>query len=193
MKRICVFSGSSPGDNPIYLDTAKQLGHVIAGRKLTLVSGGADVGTMGAVANAVLEKGGEVIGVIPKSLADKNIVHYGVSDLRIVDSLHERKTLMLDLSDGFIALPGGLGTIGEFFEVLTWAQIGMHKNPCGLINIDGFYDGLLELLDQAVTHKFLKESHRSMMMVDDSPKELLLKFDNYKALEIEKWVDRKSY
>lgn len=190
MKRICVFCGSSPGARPEYLQAARELGHALAGKNIGLVYGGAKVGMMGKVAEAVLEKGGEVIGVIPKGLVDKEVAFTGLADLRVVGSMHERKALMADLSDGFIALPGGLGTIEEFLEVVTWAQLGIHPKPCGLLNVEQYYNRLLDFLDHTVNEKFVECEHRSMIMVDENPERLLEKFEVYQPPTIDKaqWV-----
>ena len=190
MKRICVFCGSSPGARPEYVRAAKQLGYALAGNNIGLVYGGARVGLMGKIAEAVLEKRGEVIGVIPKGLLDKEVAFTGLSDLRVVASMHERKALMADLSDGFIALPGGLGTIEEFVEVVTWAQLGLHPKPCGLLNVTQYYDRLLDFLDHTVDEKFVELEHRSMILVDEDPEKLLQKFESYHPPTIDKaqWV-----
>lgn len=190
MKWICVFCGSSPGLGPEYLYAAQQLGYALAERGLGLVYGGAKVGTMGRIAEATLEKGGEVIGVIPKGLLEKEVAFTRLTDLRVVDSMHERKALMADLSDGFIALPGGLGTIEEFFEVATWAQLGIHPKPCGLLNVKHYYDRLMDFLDHTVGEKFVELEHRSMIMVDENPESLLQQFGTYHPPTIDKakWV-----
>jgi len=190
MRRICVFCGSSPGARPEYLQAAKQLGYTLASKDIGLVYGGARVGMMGKIAESVLEKGGEVTGVIPKGLVEKEVAFTELADLRVVDSMHERKALMADLSDGFIALPGGLGTIEEFFEVLTWAQLGIHPKPCGLLNVKQYYDRLLDFLDHSVEEKFVELEHRSMILVDENPKRLLKKFETYLPPKIDKakWV-----
>ena len=179
MKRICVFCGSSPGSGSEYLEAAKHLGYLLADKNIGLVYGGAKVGMMGKLAEAVLEKGGEVIGVIPKGLVEKEVAFTGLPDLRVVGSMHERKALMADLSDGFIALPGGLGTIEEFFEIATWAQLGFHPKPCGLLNIKKYYDTLIDFLDHTVSEKFMELEHRSMIIVDENPERLLQKFAAY--------------
>jgi len=190
MKRICVFCGSSPGGNPEYLQAAKQLGYTLASKNVGLVYGGAKVGMMGKIAEAVLEKKGEVIGVIPKGLAEKEVSFTGLADLRVVDSMHERKAIMADLSDGFIALPGGLGTLEEFFEVATWAQLGIHPKPCGLLNVRHYYDKLMGFLDQTVKEKFVELEHRSMILIDEDPEGLLQKFETYRPPTVDKakWV-----
>jgi len=190
MKRICVFCGSSPGARPEYLQAAEQLGYILANKNIGLVYGGAKVGIMGKIAEAVLEKGGEVIGVIPKGLVDKEVAFTGLADLRVVDSMHERKALMADLSDGFIALPGGLGTIEEFVEVVTWTQLGIHPKPCGLLNVKQYYNRLIDFLDHTVNEKFVGLEHRSMILIDESPERLLHKFETYRPPLADKaqWV-----
>jgi uncharacterized protein (TIGR00730 family) len=173
MWRLCVFCGSSSGARPVYRLAARELGALLAGAGIGLVYGGASIGLMGEIADAALKANGEVIGVIPRSMVTKEIAHRGLPDLRIVDSMHQRKALMADLSDGFIAMPGGLGTLEEFFEVLTWAQLGMHTKACGLLNLDGFYDQLLAFLDHSVEDGFIKPVHRAKILVADNPKDLL--------------------
>ena len=192
MKRICVYCGSSPGREPAYLAAAKALGNTLVERGLGLVYGGAQIGIMGRIADTVLAKGGEVIGVIPKALADREIFHTGLSKLEIVSSMHERKALMADHSDGFIALPGGLGTLEEIFEVLTWAQLGFHKKPCGLLNIQGYYDHLAAFLNHSVSQGFVNEASRGMLMTESDPGTLLDRFAGYKPPVVNKWIDRDS-
>ncbi len=167
------------GRKPAYAKAARQLGHALASRNLGLVYGGTNVGTMGELANAALEGGGEVIGVVPTIFVEKEIAHAALSDLRIVDSMHERKGLMAELSDGFIALPGGLGTIDEFFEMVTWTQLGLHRKPCGLLNVCQYYTKLTDFLDYAVSEGLIKAHHRSLMLIDESPAALLKKFDEF--------------
>lgn len=190
MKRVCVYSGSSPGARSEYADAARALGRTLADRQMTLVYGGAHVGLMGAVADAALEAGGHVIGVIPQSLVDKEVAHRGLSDLRIVHSMHERKALMADLSDAFVALPGGWGTLEELFETVTWAQLGLHQKPCGLLNVSGYFDGLLSFVDHAVREGFLHPSHAQALLVADSPATLLSAFANFRPAAVAKWIDR---
>jgi len=191
MKRICVFCGSSPGARPEYAQAARQLGHILAERNLGLVYGGGSVGMMGVVADAALQAGGEVIGVIPEKLFQKEgVAHAHLSKLHVVDSMHERKALMAELADAFIALPGGLGTIEEFFEVLTWAQLGIHWKPCGLLDVCHYYDKLLEFLDDAVAQRFVKAEHRSMVLVAETPEMLLQQFQSYQAPQVDKWIGR---
>lgn len=192
MKRICVFCGSSPGARPDYIEAARELGQALAAQQLTLVYGGASVGLMGTIAQAVLNAGSEVIGVIPQNLVGKEVAYNDLSDLRIVGSMHERKALMAELADGFIALPGGCGTFEEFLEILTWAQLGMHHKPCGLLNVAGYYDKLLEFLDHTVDERFVRAEHRSMIIVDDNPASLLNRFRDYVPPQVEKWIDRNT-
>jgi uncharacterized protein (TIGR00730 family) len=190
MKRICVFCGSSPGARPEYVQAARQLGHALVKKNITLVYGGASVGVMGVIAKTVLEAKGDVIGVITRGLVEKEVAFTQLSDLRIVDSMHERKALMVELSDGFIALPGGLGTIEEFFEVLTWAQLGLHTKPCGLLNVCQYYTKLMDFLDHSVDEQFVEGEHRSMVLVDENPEVLLKKFEAYQPPKIDKakWI-----
>ena len=192
MKRVCVFCGSSPGGRPEYVQAAKELGRVLVSKNLGLVYGGASVGMMGAIADTVLREGGEVIGVIPRFFVDKKVAHERLSDLRIVGSMHERKGLMAELADGFIALPGGLGTFEEFFEVVTWAQLSMHQKPCGLLNVCQYYQRLVDFLDHAVSERLVRVEHRSMILVDKSPKALLKKFEAYQPPVVDKWLDRRN-
>ena len=186
MKRICVFCGSSPGTRPEYVDIARQLGHLLAERGIGLVYGGGRVGLMGKVAEAVLEKNGEVIGVIPQALAAKEVAFTSLADLRVVGSMHERKALMAELSDGFVAMPGGLGTIEEFFEVLTWAQLGIHHKPCGLLNVAEYYTKLLAFMEHTAQEKFVDTQNLAMILVDDNPTALLQKFERYQPPRIDK-------
>lgn len=179
MKRVCVFCGSSIGSKPAYAKAARQLGHALASRNLGLVYGGTNVGTMGELANAALESGGEVVGVVPTIFVEKEIAHTELSDLRVVDSMHERKGLMAELSDAFIALPGGLGTIDELFEMVTWTQLGLHRKPCGLLNVCQYYRELANFLDYAVSEGFIRTPHRSLILVDERPDVLLKKFDEF--------------
>ncbi len=192
MRRVCVFCGSNPGGRPEYAEAAGELGRAIVRRGLELVYGGAKVGIMGATADAVLAAGGRVVGVMPRFLVEKEVAHGGLSELRIVASMHERKMLMADLSDGFVALPGGLGTFEEFFEVLTWAQLGVHRKPCGLLNICGYYEKLIEFLDQAVSERFIRPAHRSMILIEENPAALLEQFEAYEAPVVGKWMDRRN-
>jgi uncharacterized protein (TIGR00730 family) len=191
--RYCVFSGSSWGVRAEYGRAANELGELLVEAGIGLVYGGASIGLMGAVADAVLQKGGEVIGVIPQSLVDKEVAHTGLHDLRITSSMHERKALMADLSDGFIALPGGIGTLEETFEIWTWAQLGYHVKPCALLNIEGFYEGLSSFLDTVLKEGFLKDVHRNMLISEDDPKALLAAMTTYVAPPAgRKWITREN-
>jgi uncharacterized protein (TIGR00730 family) len=190
MKRICVFAGSSRGRKPEYVAAARDLGTALAKRKLGLVYGGARVGLMGALADAVLTEDGYVIGVIPEALMVKEVAHRSLTELRVVKSMHERKAMMADLSAGFVALPGGWGTIEEFFEVITWAQLGLHAKPCGLLNVHGYYDQLLSFADHCVAQGFVKPEHRAMICVAGTPDELLDAMAAYKPPVVEKWIER---
>ncbi len=190
LTKICVYCGSSAGKDPVYLQAARALGEEIAKRRLTLVYGGGRVGLMGEVARAVLNKGGRVIGVIPKSLQEQELAFSELAELRVVDSMHERKAMMAELSDGFIALPGGYGTIEEIFEVLTWSQLGFHTKPCGILNINHYYDRLLEFLDQSVAAQFIYQPHRDLILQAVDPAVLLDIFTAYQPVRMNKaeWV-----
>jgi len=192
MKRVCVFAGSSAGAQPEYREAAQALGYALSTRGIGVVYGGACVGLMGAMADAALAAGGDVIGVIPSALVAKEIAHRGVTDLRVVESMHERKALMAECSDAFIALPGGWGTLDEFFEVLTWGQLGLHHKPCGLLNAHGYFDRLLSFLDHTVEQGFVRREYRSMIAVADSPAALLDMLASYRPPRVEKWIDRAS-
>ena len=176
-RKICVFTGSRHGVRPEYTEFAKGLGRELVARGYGLVYGGGNVGLMTVIADTVLELNGHVTGVIPNSLVDKEVAHQGLSDLRVVDSMHERKALMAELSDGFIAMPGGIGTMEEFFEVLSWAQLGIHEKPCGLLNAGGYYDRLIQFLDHGVAQGFIKPEHRALMVVESDPGALLGRFE----------------
>jgi uncharacterized protein (TIGR00730 family) len=190
MRRVCVFCGSSIGTQPAYRESAEALGAVLAKRGIGLVYGGGNVGLMGVVADAVMARGGHVIGVIPQSLADREIAHTGITDLRVVDSMHTRKAMMAELADAFIAMPGGVGTFEEFFEVVTWTQLGLHRKPCGLLNVNGFYAPLAAFIDQAVTEGFIKPIHRAAIVVDSDPVRLIDTLGTIKLPDVPKWIDR---
>lgn len=191
MRRLCVFCGSSPGSDPAYAACARELGELLTQRGIGLVYGGARVGLMGTLADTVLEAGGEVTGVIPKALLEREIAHLGLTDLRTVDSMHERKGLMADLSDGFLALPGGLGTFEELLEIVTWAQLGMHRKPCGLLNVHGFYDGLVTFLDHAVAERFLRPEHRDLLLIETTAGVMLERLLSFETPDgVAKWIDR---
>ena len=192
LKSVCVFCGASPGARPIYHEAAAQLGSHIAERGLTLVYGGGAVGLMGIVANAAMEAGGEVHGVIPKALKDKEVGHVGLTRLEVVDTMHTRKARMAELSDGFIALPGGIGTFEELFEIWTWGQLGIHAKPLGLLNVAGFYDPLAIFLDRTVEAGFLKQNHRAMAMTDTEPATLLDRMQNYVPAATYKWIEKEQ-
>ena len=187
-----MFCGSSPGVRPEYERAAVDLGRLLVEREIGLVYGGAHVGLMGAIADTVLEAGGEAIGVIPSALVDKEIAHRGLSDLRVVGSMHERKALMVDLSDGFVALPGGSGTLDELFEAFTWAQLGIHRKPIGLLDIEAYWTPLLAFLDHAVAERFLRADHRDTLLVEREPAALLDRLAAYEPRAVDKWIDRAS-
>lgn len=192
MRRVCVYCGSNVGAQKSYLAAAQQLGKELAAQGIELVYGGGNVGLMGAIADAVLVAGGTVTGVIPQALVDKEVAHTGLSDLRVVDSMHQRKALMADLSDAFIAMPGGLGTLEEFCEIATWTQLGFHQKACGLLNIDGFYDGLLSFLDHATTEQFIRPAHRQIVLADADPVALLKKLSQFQMPTVQKWIGREQ-
>jgi uncharacterized protein (TIGR00730 family) len=192
MNRICVFTGSSSGAHSEYADAAERLGIELVARGYELVYGGANVGLMGVIADAVLNRGGKVTGVIPADLAAREIAHDGLSELRVVSSMHERKLVMSELSSAIIALPGGLGTLEELFEMLTWAQLGMHKKPCGLLNVRGYFDQLLGFLDHAQLQRFIAPEHRNMLLSHSEATTLLDQIENYTPPSAEKWLDRDS-
>lgn len=179
VRRLCVFCGSSPGARPEYAEAARELGRELLRRGVGLVYGGGRVGLMYEVARVVHEGGGEVTGVIPGDMVEKELAYIDIRDLRVVGTMHERKALMAGLSDGFVALPGGLGTIEEIFEVLTWAQLGMHRKPCGFLNVAGYFDRLLEFLNQAVCERFIQPEHRAMILVEGAPAMLVAKLEAY--------------
>jgi uncharacterized protein (TIGR00730 family) len=192
MKRITVFCGSSFGTEEVYKQQAILLGQTLAKQNIELVYGGANVGLMGAVADGVLGKRGKVIGVLPHFLKSKEISHEGLTELILVDTMHERKTKMNDLSDGVIALPGGFGTLEEFFEILTWGQLGLHKKPIAILNIHGFYDPLIILVQTMVDKGFLKQVNQQMLLVSDEIDELLEKMKNYIAPSVGKWISKET-
>ena len=192
MKRICVFAGSSPGRRTEYRQAAEALGQALVRRDLGLVYGGGRVGLMGVLADAVLAGNGEVIGVIPEAMVSKEVAHAGIPDLRVVRTMHERKALMAGLSDGFVALPGGWGTFEELFEILTWAQLGLHRKPCGLLNVEGYFDPLLELIGHAVSEGFLRAEYRSMLAVSASADAVLDGLASAVPPAVEKWIDQEQ-
>jgi uncharacterized protein (TIGR00730 family) len=190
LSSVCVFCGSNAGVGPAYLEAARHVGRGLAERGLRLVYGGARVGMMGALADAAIAAGGEVTGVIPRQIVDLEVGHDGVADLRIVDSMHERKALMADLADAFVALPGGIGTLEELFEVFTWAHLGLHRKPLGLLDVAGYYAPLEAMLDHAVDQHFLRRETRAMLVRDDSLDALLERFDAWEPPRGAKWIDR---
>ena len=195
LKRLCVFCGSSLGSRPEYARAARDLGRALADRNIGLVYGGARVGIMGELADSVLAAGGSVTGVIPQFLMDKEVAHRGITDLMVVPSMHERKAKMSELADGFIALPGGLGTLEEFFEVLTWAQLSMHQKPCGLLDVCQYFQKLIEFLDHVTSQKFLKAEHRTLVLIGDNPEKLIDQLHDYRPVHSAKWLglDKKDH
>jgi len=189
MRRIAVFCGSQTGSSPIYADAARQLGEEMVRRGFGLVYGGGCIGLMGVVAESVLRLGGEVVGVIPRSLFRKEVAIENATELLVVETMHQRKALMADRADGFIALPGGYGTCDELFEILTWAQLGIHRKPIGLLNVNDFFDPLLDWIDNMVKEGFLKSKYRELLMVAAKTGELLDRFEKFQPLELkEKWI-----
>jgi uncharacterized protein (TIGR00730 family) len=193
VQRVCVFCGSSPGARPEYTEATEDLGQLLVKNGITLVYGGATVGLMGRLADTVLSEGGEAIGVIPRALVEREIAHLGLTDLHVVDSMHERKALMAELSDAFIALPGGLGTLDELFEIYTWAQLGMHRKPCGLLNVEGYYRQVADFLDHAVAERFVRDEHRDMLIVEEDAATMLERLQGFDAAAVTpKWIDRED-
>ncbi len=192
IQRICVFCGSNSGSDEVYRDAARNLGRIFAREGIALVYGGGSVGLMGELADAVLGSGGEVIGVIPHALWAREVGHHGLTDLRIVDTMHERKAMMADLADAFIALPGGLGTLEEIFEIWTWAQLGLHAKPLGFLDVNGFYAPLMQFLDRAARDRFLKQEHRAIAIVESDPTVMLQRFDAWQPPRVEKWITREE-
>ena len=192
MKSITVFCGSSFGSDEIYKEQATLLGQTLAKQNIQLIYGGANVGLMGAVADGVLKEGGKAIGVLPHFLQSKEIAHQNLTELILVETMHERKTKMNDLCDGVIVLPGGYGTLEEFFEMITWAQLGLHKKPIAILNIDGFYDDLIKLVQTIVDKGFLKQINQEMLLVSDSIDALLEKMRNYQAPTVGKWISKEE-
>ena len=190
IKSLCVFCGSSTGKRDLYGETAEKLAAFLFSKEITLVYGGANVGLMRILADNLLAAGGKVIGVMPKSLVEREVAHTHLTEMHIVEGMQERKALMADLSDAFIALPGAFGTLDELFEVLTWNQLGLINKPVGLLNIEGFFDALLNLLDHAVEEKFLRPEHRNMLLSHDRFEELFHRLETYQPVEAEKWIER---
>ena len=190
MNRVCVFAGSNKGNRPEYAAAARELGGAILEQQLGLVYGGGNVGLMGVLADTVMSGGGHAIGVMPEALVAKEVAHRGLSELRVVKSMHERKAMMAELSHGFVALPGGFGTLEEFFEVLTWAQLGMHRKPCALFNVQGYFDGLLTFIEHSAAERFARPEHAGMILVGDCAGELLGRMESYAPPVVEKWIER---
>jgi uncharacterized protein (TIGR00730 family) len=190
LRRICVFCGSSFGSRPAYREAAEAVGRLLCRRGIELVYGGTNVGLMGALADACLGGGGRVIGVIPQALVDKELAHGGLTELRVARSMHERKSLMADLSDAFLALPGGYGTWDELCEALTWTQLGIQRKACALLNVSGYYDAFLEFADRAVSEGFLRDVNRDLLLSDDDPARLLDRLASYSPPVVDKWIGR---
>ncbi|NMM38865.1 MAG: TIGR00730 family Rossman fold protein [Glaciimonas sp.] len=196
MKSICVYCGSSAGASPMYAQAARALAREMVNDNIALVFGGASVGLMGVIADEVLRLGGEATGVIPSALLEKEIGHPGLTRLHIVKDMHERKAMMATLSDGFIAMPGGIGTLEELFEVFTWSQLGLHNKPIGLLNVSGFFDGLLDFMQHIVTERFLGQQQASLLLAETTPAALVARFKSYRPGTLNKWtlpVDRNIY
>jgi uncharacterized protein (TIGR00730 family) len=190
VERICVFCGASPGARPAYREVTEELARLLAASGIGVVYGGGGVGLMGALADAVLAEGGAVTGIIPRALVDREIAHRDVTDMRVVGSMHERKALMAELADAFIALPGGLGTLEELFEVYTWAQLGLHRKPCALLNVEGYYDGVVDFLSTAVEERFVRDEHREMLIVEREPGALIERLRRFEPdAAVPKWID----
>ena len=192
MKSICVFCGSSTGNNSKYVANARQLGELIAQKKMKLIYGGGNVGLMGEIANSVLDNNGEVIGVIPQFLVEKELVHDNLTELKVVASMHERKAIMAELADGFVALPGGFGTLEETVEVLTWTQLGLHRKPIGLLNVEKYFDFLYEFFKHMVAEKFLHTEYKDMILIKENAKEMIDSLVGFQLPEIDKWDDFKN-
>jgi len=188
MKRVCVYCGSSLGKADVYKEAAAALGRELVRRGVELVYGGAKVGLMGVIADAMLNEGGTVIGVMPESLMKKEIAHEGLTELHVTSTMHERKTLMAELGDGFVAMPGGAGTLEELFEVWTWGQLRFHNKPCGLLNVSGYFDHLVRFLQHSADEAFVRQTHVDMLIVEENPGRLLDRFESYKAPVVEKWI-----
>lgn len=188
LRSVCVFCGSSPSVDQNFLDAAREVGRLLAHQGRKIVYGGGRIGLMGSMADAALEAGGEVIGVIPTALAEKEVAHRGLTDLRMVDSMHERKALMAELADGFLALPGGIGTLEEFFEVWTWGQLGLHQKPFGLLNAGGFFDPLLAFLDQLTAQGFLRPEHRGMLSTRAVVGDVLREMETFEPIDVWRWL-----
>jgi uncharacterized protein (TIGR00730 family) len=187
--RLAVFCGSNPGVRTDYMEGVRAFGRAVCERGIGVVYGGSSVGLMATLADTILDEVGDIIGVIPKMLVEREVANKALDDLRVVGSMHERKALMAELADGFVALPGGIGTLEEFFEIWTWAQLGMHGKPCGLLNIAGYFDPLLAFLDRAVAERFVRQAHRDMVIVESDPRALLDRFAEYEPPRVVKWIN----
>jgi uncharacterized protein (TIGR00730 family) len=193
IRSLCVYCGSSHGSDPAFAEATREMAGLLAARGVRVVYGGGAVGLMGVLGDAVLEAGGEAIGVIPQALVDREIGHTGLTELRVVGSMHERKALMAELSDAFVALPGGLGTLEELFEVYTWAQLGLHDKPYGLLDVEDYFAGIIDFLDHAVRERFVPEQHRAMLMVEHEPRALIDRLRAYEPQAVRpKWIDREQ-
>jgi len=192
MKSLCIYCGSSPGATPVYAQAAHRLAQAMVEQDIALVYGGGNVGLMGIIADEVMRLGGQATGVIPEALLKKELGHKGLTQLHIVKDMHERKAMMADLSDGFIAMPGGVGTLEELFEVFTWAQLGFHQKPIGLLNVDGFYDGLLQFIQHMVSQRFLKGEQAEILIAEAQPADLLQRFRSFVPHHVPKWLDRNT-
>ncbi|HYM01287.1 MAG TPA: TIGR00730 family Rossman fold protein [Blastocatellia bacterium] len=188
LRRICVFCGSSNGNDPVYAEAALKVGRLLARSGIAVVYGGGDIGLMGVVADAALDARGEVIGVIPHALVDRELAHHRLTKLHVVESMHERKALMADLSDAFILLPGGYGSLDEFCEAITWLQLGIHRKPCGILNVNGYYDSLIAQFDRSVEDGFVRRSHREVLVIETEPKALLDRLSDAPVIEEVKWI-----
>ena len=192
MEKLCVFCGSSPNIDRKYHSTAEELAKLLVKNNIGLVYGGSNIGIMKVIADCVLKQGGKVIGIMPQLLVDREIAHPGLTEIRIVDSMHDRKALMADLADGFIALPGGIGTLEELFEMMAWALLGIHKKPCGILNVHQYFQKLIDFLNHATSEHFIKQEHNSILIVEEKPEALLQRFRAYKAPLVRRWTDRQA-
>jgi uncharacterized protein (TIGR00730 family) len=190
IKSICIYCGSNPGRLDAYSSAAFSVAEALVSRNIRLVYGGASIGIMGMLADQVLKLGGQAIGVIPKALAHKEVAHQQLTELHITQSMHERKMRMAELADGFIALPGGIGTLEELFEIWTWAQLGIHSKPCGLLNVEGYYDSLIGFLDHVLAEQFVKMHHHAMLIVESNPDKLLDRYVNYQPPVVKHWIGK---
>ena len=190
LRAVAVYCGSNRGADPVYARAAASLGRLLAERGIRLVYGGGDVGLMGVLADAVRDAGGEVLGVITRALVDREVAHPGLTNLTVVETMHERKAAMADLADGFVMMPGGFGTLDEFFEVVTWTQLGVHVKPCGILNVNGFFDPLLAQIAQAAEQRFLRHDHRNLVIVEQDPDRLIDRLGSWVPVVVDKWLDR---